>query len=205
MGFAGMFCLAWFTKPAPLPVVVQAEEDAEKDSQEVETAVMAPVTMTEKELQTLIYDVREKIQDYNLKVQGLAMQEKRLQTAQHALKKDIEEMNQLRMELAASVAALKNEQDRLVKSKVEIKKIETENLTSIAATYDMMDTASAAKILMNMTKNQNSVTGADDAVKILYYMSERSKAKVLASIAEIEPAVSVYVCQKLKKIAPARD
>jgi hypothetical protein len=44
-------------------------------------------------------------------------------------------------------------------------------------------------------------TGSDDAVKILFYMSERTKAKVLASIAESkEPAISAYFCHKLKQI-----
>jgi hypothetical protein len=61
-----------------------------------------------------------------------------------------------------------------------------------------MDAVQAGKILSSMTQ---SGRGADDAIKILYYMSERTKAKVLAAIAETEPAVSANFSQRLKKIS----
>jgi flagellar motility protein MotE (MotC chaperone) len=69
---------------------------------------------------------------------------------------------------------------------------------SIALAYDKMDATSAGEILTNISEAKNAA--ADDAVKILYYMSERTKAKVLASIAETEPAISAYFCRQLKQI-----
>jgi flagellar motility protein MotE (MotC chaperone) len=217
VGFLGMFAFAWFTKPErpsqspqaaqTAPVAQGANANTEIDKSQTTAAIRdvlkggAPgPTTTDQQLQTLIYEVREKIQEYNLKLRGLDVREKRLQAAQDTLKKDIEEMRALRLELASAVVSLKNEQDKLLKSKVEIEKNETANLVSIAATYDKMDAESAAKILMNMVKSQNSDTGSDDAVKILYYMTERTKAKVLASMAGVEPAASAYICQKLKRM-----
>ena len=80
-----------------------------------------------------------------------------------------------------------------------IAKAEKDNLVSIAATYDKMAPEAAGEILTNMSQAKNS--SSDDAVKILHYMTERTKAKVLASIAESkEPAISAYFCQKLKQI-----
>ena len=215
VGFAGMFALAWFTKPQP-PIQTLQTAQATPVDQENGTEINNPQgaaairelldgaastsTITDKQLQTLIYEVRERIKEYNLKLRNLDVREKRLQTAQDALEKDIEEMRELRLELASTVASLKNEQATLSSSKLEIEKNETENLVSIAATYDKMDAESAAKILMNMVQSQNSSSGSDDAVKILYYMTERTKAKVLASMADVEPAVSAYICQKLKRM-----
>ncbi len=214
-GFAGMFAFAWFTKPKP-PVashhVVQAgaaDQAASPNDKEPADSSLADSgqksAMTEQLLQTLIYDVREKIQEYKLKTQNLEIQEKRLMAAQDVLKKDIEEMSRLRLELASSVASLKAEQDKLSKSRIEIEASEKANLMSMAATYDKMDAASASKILLNMAKNQNQNAGSEDAVKILFYMTERTKAKVLASIAEAEPAISAYVCQKLKQTVAAKE
>jgi flagellar motility protein MotE (MotC chaperone) len=213
VGFAGMFAFAWFTSPKPSPEISQmtqagpAEQSApQTDESSIAAGRIAEIKgqtsepLPDQQLQALIYEVREKIKEYSLKLRELDVREKRLTTAQDDLKKDIEEMASLRVELAAAVASLKNEQEKLIKTKVEIDKTEQENLIAIAAAYDKMDAESAGKILMNMIQSQNPGSDADDAVKILYYMTERTKAKVLASMAEAEPAVSAYLCQKLKRM-----
>jgi flagellar motility protein MotE (MotC chaperone) len=229
VSFGAMFILAWLNKPpaeSPSSEPVQttlAEEETNLSSEVVQTTPAAggtilespqpqvttasaastiegkmEKTMTEKQLDALVYEVREKIQEYDSKLKDLKLREQRLRVAGDTLKKDIEQLNNLRTELALTVASLKTERDKLLKGRVEIAKKEKNNLVSIAATYDKMESASAGKILTNMSQAQNN--SADDAVKILHYMSDRTKAKVLASIAEREPAVSAYFCQKLKQI-----
>jgi flagellar motility protein MotE (MotC chaperone) len=176
-------------------------------------AASGPVTkaMTEQELKNLILDIRGKIQDYNNKLQALGVRERRLQLAQDMLRKDIENLNSLRIELASAIANLKSERDKLVKSRLQIDQTEKSNLVSIAATYDKMDVSGASKILTNMCAAQitgktqavesGSVGGSfDDAVKILYYMSERTKAKLLAELAASEPALAAALCKRLKQI-----
>jgi peptidoglycan hydrolase CwlO-like protein len=158
--------------------------------------------MTEKQLKSLIYDIQGKIQEYNDKLQSLAVREQRLQIAHNLIASDIEELNNLRVELASSVARLRSERDRLLKSRVEIAEAEKVNLVSIAATYDRMDAASASKILTNMSKmaSDRGGTNLDDAVKILHYMAERTKAKVLAELVTSEPKLAAALCQRLKQI-----
>jgi DNA repair exonuclease SbcCD ATPase subunit len=158
------------------------------------------IAMTEKQLKDLIYEVREKINEYDYKLQELELREKNLQAAKDTLKKDINDLDNLRIELTSTVSAIKAEQEKLQKTMVEIGTIEETNLKSIAATYDKMDAAQAGKILSNMNQT-NKASNADDAIKILYFMSERTKAKVLAAIAETEPAISANFCQRLKKIS----
>jgi len=213
VSFAAMFIVAWLTKPSaeiPSTEVVQTtvatEETILKLPQpQVTTASTAGTidsnlkkAMTEKQLKSLVYEVREKIQEYDSKLEGIKLREQRLRVAGDTLKKDIERLDNLRIELASTVASLKTERDKLLKSRVEIDKTEENNLISIAATYDKMESASAGIILTNISQAQDN--SADDAVKILYYMSERTKAKVLASIAETEPAISAYFCKRLKQI-----
>ena len=207
-GFAGMFAFAWFTKPAP---VAQVTEDnpskgglisGEPQVPELTDAagfdVTLQKTLTEKQLKSLIYEIRDKIRKYDDKLEGLKIREQRQQVAHESLKQDIDRLNILQVDLASTIAQLKSEQDKLLKGRIEVATNEKKNLISLAAAYDKMDSTSAGKILTDISRGQSE--GAADAVKILYYMTERTKAKVLASIAETEPAISAYFCQKLKEI-----
>jgi flagellar motility protein MotE (MotC chaperone) len=88
---------------------------------------------------------------------------------------------------------------------VEIERTEKANLVAIAAAYDRMDPASASEILTNMSMSQSRGAGSkrssiDDAVKILYFMQERTKANVLAEMTTAEPALAALLCQRLKQV-----
>ncbi len=209
----GMFVLAWLTKAAPeapgpdaeQTTAIRRQDDLELAQPQIDvSSVIASVggkmkkTMIEKQLKGLIYEVREKIEEYDLKLKNLELREQRLLIAHNTAKKDIEEFTNLRIDLASTVAALKDEKDKLEASRIQIALSEKNNLMSIAAAYDKMDSTSAGNILTNISKSESS--SSDDAVKILHYMTERTKAKVLASIAETEPATSADFCQKLKRI-----
>lgn len=212
-GFAGMFAFAWFTKPVPPlentetgEIAMAGQETGLNLRQLQMSTVGSDVTvdsaqrkaMTEKQLRSLVFEVREKIQEYDDKLRSLEIEEQRLQATHNILKKDIEKLGSLQIELVSTVASLKSEQDKLSKSRIEIATNEKNNLISLAAAYDKMDATSAGTILTNISQSQSS--SSDDAVKILHYMSERPKAKVLASIAEVEPAISASFCQELKQI-----
>ncbi len=209
ISFAGMFVFGLLTQKtasdAQQAAAGQATSAQEDSLKLMQTQMLAGIggaaegriktAMTEKQLKELIYEVREKIREYDNKLQELSAREQKLQTTQEMLKKDIQEMDNLRIELASTITTIKSEQDKLQKSRIEISNVEKNNLVSIAATYDKMDAAQAGKILSTMNKAKNN-----DAVKILYYMSDRTKAKILASVAETEPSISAEFSQRLKQI-----
>ncbi|MCE5339737.1 MAG: hypothetical protein LLF92_01240 [Planctomycetaceae bacterium] len=213
ISFGGTFFLGLKTKKAS-PVVQTASHPAADANVETmkledpsvripgvtETAGDKNVSIAEKQLKDLIYEVREKISEYDTKLKELELREKNLQAARDTLKSDVNELDNLRIELTSTLSSIKTEQDKLEKTMVQITLTEETNLKSIAATYDKMDAAQAGKILSSMNQS-NRGSSADDAIKILYYMSERTKAKVLAAIAESEPAISANFCQRLKKIS----
>ncbi|MFC1635132.1 hypothetical protein ACFL5Z_09840 [Planctomycetota bacterium] len=221
--FAGAFVFAWLTHSPPESPSDQPEEPAISDSQseqafpQPETAETDSVAqafvpmrkaMTEQQLKDLIQSIRGKMREYEKKMQDLGIQERRLQVAQDVLKEDIENLSSLRIELASTIAKLKNERDMLQRSRLEIDNSERVNLVSIAATYDKMDSSSAGTIMTNMCKVEQAqdieagraYSSFDDAVKILYYMTERTKAKLLAELATTEPALAASLCNRLKKI-----
>lgn len=186
----------------------QAESSTPAEAEPQTTAEAEAETtkgLTEKQLKSLVYEVREKINDYEKKEKELEVRESRLQITQDTLKKDIETLNQLRVELATMVANLKEQKNQLLATRTAITGSEKANLTSIALTYDKMDSVGASKIITSMCAKQlesGKTEGGniDDAVKILFYMNERSKGKLLAEIASTEPKLAAVLCQRLKKV-----
>ena len=126
-----------------------------------------------------------------------------MKVAEDTLKKDVEQLDNLRVELSTKVASLKDEREKLLASRVKVAQTEKANLVSVAATYDKMDAASASKIMINMSKmteQGQAGSGLEEAVKILYYMTDRTKAKVLAEMVTTEPKLAALVSGRLKKI-----
>lgn len=217
VSFAGSFAFMWFTGKAKQKAIAQKQVEqetsktvesvvAENDSQKVPNLEPSTKYLTEQQLNNLIHELRSKMQDYDKKLENLKVREQRLQLTQDLLKQDIEKLNNLQIELATTTANIKSEQDKLVKSRLEIDKNETNNLASIAATYDKMDSTSASLIISNMCTTSDSgkeVTGKssfDDAVKILYYMGDRTKAKLLADLATSKPELAADLSRRLKQI-----
>ena len=222
VSFAGAFVFGWLTKPSPAsrpdelsqPTVVSEEAEPGLPQPEADTmdtvvaaSETAKETMAEKQLKSLVYEVREKKREYDNKLQSLEGREQRLQVVQDVLKKDSEDLNNLRIELASIIAALKEERDNLLKGRIEIADAEKANLVTIAAAYDKMEVTSAGKILNSMCADQmqdgqiDSGGGSfDEAVKILHYMTERTKAKLLAELATSEPKLAAALSQRLKQI-----
>ncbi len=227
LSFGGTFAVAWLTAktPAatqaqqPIASLEQSEEklpspQAHREASRREASLsglagLAPSTdettqehtrrtMTERQLKSLVFEVREKIQEYEDKLQGLKSREQQLETAHSELKKDIDELNSLRIELASTIASIKEEHAKLQKTRIEIEKTEQANLITIAATYDKMDPASAGIILTNMAKARDG--NPNDAIKILHYMGDRTKANVLAELSNTTPELAAYFCQRLKQM-----
>ena len=220
--FAGAFVFGWLTHSSPASPPAKSEEPAQAGGQpEQEKPLPEPGmtgsadsgsgpmrrALTEQQLKNLIQDIREKMREYDDRLQALTVRERRFQMAQDVLKEDVNNLNNLRVELASTVANFKSERDKLLKSRLEIDQAEKTNLASIAATYDKMDASSAGKILANMctaggdeTQSGKKDGSLDDAVKILHYMTERTKAKVLAELAVSEPALAAAFSQRLKQI-----
>lgn len=227
VSFGGGLALSWFSgaaSPVDTPGESQVNVSATTQEQTWQIPGTRPVTgggtqgeqdrlsMTEKQLKALVYEIQDNMGKYKSRLEGLETEEQRLQMAQETLKKDIEKLNNLRVELASMVSRLKSERDKLLKSRVEIVQAEKANLVSMAATYDRMDVAAASKILTNMctserdSQSQKKVFGGsgsnmDDAVKILHYMTEKAKAKVLAELVNSEPTLAAILCEKLKRIS----
>lgn len=212
VSFAGAFTFAWLTKPAPAGGREISQESIAGQGAELTLgqpeAFAGTISgkmkrvMTEKQLKSLVYDIRAKMQEYGDKLKSLRVREQRLQMAHNLVKNDIDELNNLRIELASTVAKLRSERDKLLKSRVEIAQAEKANLILIAATYDKMKAEGASEILANLSKMQigSRSNNLDDAVKILHYMGERTRAKLLAELTTSEPQLAALLCQRLKRI-----
>ena len=220
LSFGGAFGVAWLTKPEPVAAEepnaghlqdlarLQAELGLGEAAQPVSAEQKEKErqrAMTEDQLRNLVREVRDKIQEYQDKLQGLDLQEQRLKVAQGGLKDDLKKLEDLRVEVAAAVATLKAQRDELERSRIRITETEKANLKTQAATYDKMDADVAARYLAQMCKSRTGSAAdrqanAEDAVKLLYYMNDKKKANVLASLMQTEPDLAGALALRLKQI-----
>jgi flagellar motility protein MotE (MotC chaperone) len=152
--------------------------------------------LSERQLQNLIEDIRARMQEYRRKEKELAQEEERIQMAHQTLQEEIDRLNQLRAKLAVLTQEIEQKQQQLQETILQINTLEQSNFQRLAATYDKMDTTQAARILAAMAAGPQSA----DAVKILYYMSERTTAKVLGEIGSAQPELAAMINLKLKRI-----
>ncbi|MHC5061163.1 MAG: hypothetical protein ACYTFK_08780 [Planctomycetota bacterium] len=152
--------------------------------------------MSEKQLQNLIYDMREKMKDYRARENNIGVQEERLKTARDNLQADIARLDNLRMQLTSTISSLRQQEASLSNRMLEIKASEKANIQSVASRYDKMDVSQASKIMVSMVSNNQ----LDDAAKIVYYMSERTSGKLLGEIGNTQPDVAVVLVSQLKRM-----
>ena len=145
----------------------------------VGTAQSATVSMKSEELQTLITELRLKLDNSRAKEEELTEREKRTKIAGDDLKKQAQELEKLRLGLIPALQRYQEIKKEVEASQILITAAEDKNIKLLAARYDAMDSVGAAKILTDLWVG----TQQDLSVKILYYMQARSAAKVLAEIA----------------------
>jgi len=223
VSFAAAFVAAWLATADPVPDQAATAAKTTGATTNLFTPGVAPtapaglppgsyqnVGLTRQRLNDLVRRVRASIQQYQQKLESLDKRQQRLKLVQEQLKADVEKLNNLRVELASIVDRLKAEQEKLLATRIEIARSEKANLQTLAGAYDKMDPAGASKILAGLCRSADSddksrVYGGpnsnmDDAVKILHFMQDRTKAKLLAELVNAEPKLAAALCERLKRI-----
>ena len=155
---------------------------------------VASLKPDEKVVEELARELRRKIDKYNRLLAQFEQREKRIRIAEEQLKRQAQELENLRIRLVAPLTSLKEAQASLAQSRVVIEQQEKENLKRMATVYEKMDAAAGSRILMGMCASGQE----DDAAKILYYMSQRSAAKLLGEMSDEKLAAKL--CEKMKRI-----
>lgn len=210
VSFAGSFATTYFLrKSQPAEVAAAVETSDNSNSTIGNIPGMDPMhtrivtgnqnlskSMTEKQLNNLIYDIREKMKELQQREKELVYQEERIQTARDTLQQDIDKLDNLRVQLTTTLATLKSQQDNLQKTMVEITNAEKTNMLRLATYYDKMDVTQASKIITNMATGSQ----LNDAVKIIHYMTERTAGKLLGEIGNTQPDLASILSQQLKRV-----
>lgn len=152
--------------------------------------------LSERQLEHLIYDVRNKLKECSDRQTALETEAERIEISRQALQQDIDHFNELRDKLSTVLAAIQEQEESLQKSITEIDTIEKSNFQRLASTYDKMDSTQAGRILISMAGNNQ----LQDPVKILYYMNERMAGKLLSEIATAKPDLASLLSVKLKHV-----
>ncbi|MCK5175673.1 MAG: hypothetical protein KAR47_19920 [Planctomycetes bacterium] len=153
-------------------------------------------SMTEKQLKSLIYDIREKMAETRFTEKQLEMQEERIQTLREVMQEDIERMEKLRLQLTSVIANLAQQEHNLLQTIIKIDDLEKTNMQTLALRYEKMKPDMASDIMVNMAKNNQ----IKDAVMIIHYMSEAKSGKLLGTIAGTKPDLAASISLMLKKV-----
>ena len=112
------------------------------------------------------------------------------------LQKNIKDMEGLRLKLAMAVSSIKQQQKTLDERLILIEGVEKNNTIKAALIYDKMKPQQAGEIMVNLIKSNQ----LDYAVKLTYYMSERTSANLLAEITKNDPSIAANISDKLRWI-----
>ena len=211
LSFAAVFTVSFMIKKnqvvlpdVPLEAAMGEKDDGmfgepdftvSSDSGEVESYSLSK-SMTEKQLKSLIYDIREKVKETKFTEKRLEIQEERIQTLREVMQDDIERLEKLRLELTTVISNLAEQEHSLEQTVINIDEIEKANMQKLASRYDKMSADMASNILVSMAKNNQMA----DAVIIMHYMSERTSGKLLGAIGTIQPDLAASISQMLKKV-----
>ncbi len=165
----------------------EAPAGAVQASQPGETSVLPPelIAGTVGELgpraqqtESLVQELRFKIDEYNRRDRQLLERERRLEMTQEILEQQIREIERLQIQLAAAIGPLKDAKAALESTRINITRQEEEKFREMAAKYDVMDATEASLTITAMCETEQIF----DAAKLLLYMSERQSAKLMAAM-----------------------
>ncbi|HUT61440.1 MAG TPA: hypothetical protein VNA25_26635 [Phycisphaerae bacterium] len=196
--FACSVVLSMLFGPKPQPPATEDESDEQPLAAMTVAAGLAggqaKLTPKETQLGELIRELRVRINECKRRERQIEQREERFVIARELLKQQITDLENLQVQLLGPLTSLKQERAKLDQSRVLVAQEERANLKKAATIYDKMDPASSSQILAGMCENSRM----EDAVKILYYMTERSAAKVLAALTDRSMAASLT--ESLKRI-----
>jgi flagellar motility protein MotE (MotC chaperone) len=152
--------------------------------------------LSERQLQNLIHDIREKLKDFHTRQKLLEEEAARIEISRQTLQADIDRLDSLRGKLDVTMSEMKQKEEALQTSILEIDKLEKTNFQRLASTYEKMDVAQASKIMATMAAGNQ----LQDSVKIIYYMNERNAGKLLGEIATARPELATIISSHLKRI-----
>lgn len=153
-------------------------------------------SLAESQLKDLIFDIRSKMTEFKSREKDLELKEQRVRTSLEEMYKNIEQMEDLRVKLASTVTSIKQQRKALDDTLVRVDDIEKKNIQKTALIYDKMKSKGASDIIINLAKTDH----LDYAVKITYYMTERTSANLLVEISKTEPSLAALISDKLRGI-----
>ena len=158
-------------------------------------------SLTVKQMKDLIFELRQKRTEFTIKEKTLAEKEDRIQMTMDELQKNAKELEEIWVKLGATLSSIKRQKIVLDERLLQINEIEKKNLIKTASIYDKMKPQQSSEIMINLEK----LNQLDYAVKLAYYMSERTSANMIAEINKKEPKLAATISDKLRWIEEVKQ
>ena len=193
--FAAAFVLTQMLRPAAEPEISPREASREEARRMAVTGLESmQLGLRESKLENLINDLNRQKTELRLRNRAMDERERRIKLASGQLAEASRELESMRLQLAAPLVRLKGLKKSLEATRLIITREETVNLKGIAKTYEAMATDSSSKAFEAMCKGNQM----KDAAKILQFMSDRGRAKLLSSMPD--QALTAQLLDMMKTI-----
>jgi len=185
-----------FNKPQAAEADTQTDQTGEPSILPVElvAGTVGELSPRAEQLESLVRELRFKIEDHNQRERKLLERERRLEMTQEILEQQIREIEGLRVQLTAAIGPLKDAKAQLESTRILVSRQEEEKFRRLAAMYDKMDVTQASQTITEMCASGQE----NDAAKLLLYMGERQSAKAIAEIAD--KALAAHLSLLMKRV-----
>jgi len=163
----------------------------------------AAVLPGEKQLDSLIREMRYKVAEYRRKEKKLEEREKRIQITQDLLKKQAKDLENLRVEVASLLPRLIEERTNLAKGRVLITQEEQANVKKLAPVFEKMEPAEGSKIMERMLKKPGD--RVKHVVSVLVAMPKERSDGLLAAIGGTTAAMLAQEVDRIRLRAADLD
>ena len=195
MSFGVAFVLTQMFQTSPEVRKTAAEIEQEKADRTAQVGEeMLKLGPSEIELGKLIKELKRRKMELYERTRDLDEREKRIKMAATELKKDSIAMETLRVELAAPLVRLEQRMQALEQMLITIKEVEVANLKTMAKTFAAMSPEVSGPIVTSMCSD----TRINRVAKIVFFMSDRDRAKLFGGI--VDPTTRVKLIDEITKV-----
>jgi len=195
VSFAVSFVLTQMFGPDPVLESTAVQTTAEQAKTMALSGLESmQLTVRESKLENLINELNRQKKELSRRSRALDDRERQINVAAGQLAEAARELESMRLQLAAPLVRLKSLKKSLDETRLIITREERVNLQGIAKTYEAMNTESSGKVIEAMCKG-NQIR---DAAKILQFMTDRGRAKLLSSLTD--QALTAQLFDMMKKI-----
>ena len=191
LAFTGSFLIA---RQARARQAAKAADVSETGGAAAAAPVGLPRSVRDEQIDSLARSLREQLGRVHDAEDELEKKREMIESIRQQIVRDTDELEKLHTRVVKAVTELNEKRAEFDEQVLLVTRLEEERLGQVAAIYDKMAPERASVVLESMYAGKQR----EEAIKILFFMNERSAAKALGQIQD--PKVAAAMVQEFKRV-----